>query len=102
MTDKGFEILRHAIVLQACIDFNMAYFDKLQLERKSSVRELNSAEINKLRAAKEMKRRCLEFFRGHWYAVLCEIPPEKLIRKLKTERKRFMILYDDGVRRLLG
>ena len=78
MTDKDFEILRHAIVLQACIDFN------------------------KLRAAKEMERRCLEFFRGHWYAVLCEIPPEKLIRKLKTERKRFMILYDDGVRALLG
>lgn len=101
MTDKGFEILRYAIVLQACIDFNKAYFDKLQFERKSSVHELNPAEISKLRTAQEMELQCLDFFNGHWYAVLCEIPPEKLIRRLKTERKRFMILYDDA-RRLLG
>lgn len=86
MSNESVERLRYAIVKQACKDFNLAYFERKRLERKSTSSKLTKAETDRLNKAQAMESECLQFFHSAWYASLCSIDPETLINALKARR----------------
>ena len=86
MTREGIDRLRFAIVRQACIDYNKAYFDRRALERKAASRKLSKSDSDELMKARSTETECLAFFHGGWYAMLCDIDPDALIKGLTVRR----------------
>ena len=86
MTAESVERLRFAIVRRACIDYNTAYFDRKALERKGAARKLSKRDSEALMKAKAMETECLNFFRSGWYAMLCDVEPDALIKGLTVRR----------------
>lgn len=66
-----YDSLANGIILQAVKDYRDANI-KLARGRKNQ-------------EAQQMKEECLRFFHSQWFAVLTEVDPEFLIRKLDAE-----------------
>ena len=74
--ETGINNLRFEIVRRAVIDYDKA----LKYLRKSK-----NPKSNNHIAAKRMKEECERFFRSQWYAMLCDIPGEDVMKSVRTK-----------------
>ena len=76
--EVGIEALAAAIVRQAVMDYK--YADEITKGTKS-VSPATYANRFSTRA-EQTKRECVKFFKSQWYGTLCDIPAEKILRRL--------------------
>lgn len=87
MTESGVERLRYAIIKQACTDFSRAYIGRKSIERKQFKRRTEK-DLKALCMHRSREEECRAFFYSGWYATLCDIPPDKMIRALMVRRQQ--------------
>ena len=76
----GYSALAAAIVRQAVEDYRYADEYLRGLHAQKSESWANRYAHN----AEHTKDEVIKFFRSQWYGTLCDIDPEKIIRKLRT------------------
>lgn len=81
MDNQYMEHLRFAIVKQAVIDYTKA----LQWLRNPPCPHFGESFENEKVQQQRIKEECERFFRGKWYAMLCDIDGEKLLVKARTQ-----------------
>lgn len=112
MDRKDTERIAIAIVSQACIDYRTSLvkvkryqdIEKIipRLMKTKAVRSLEQAEMvrrERLKEEQDKIQNIENFFRGQWFAKLCNIDPNYLMRGLqelaegKRERPQFKRFY---------
>ena len=76
----GFPALAAAIVKQAVDDYRYADEYLRGVHTTKSISWANRYA----HSAEHTKDEVIKFFRGQWYALLCDIDPERIIKKLET------------------
>lgn len=86
MQDIGIDNLRFEIVRRAVIDYDAA----LKFLRSSK-----SPNSEKHIRMKRQKEDCERFFRSQWYALLCDIPGEDVMKTVRTKYYNRRIRWGD-------
>lgn len=81
--DVGFSALAAGIVAQAVEDYRYAA-RKYRLAAHIEDKTARAAAMSRHR---NTMSEITVFFRGSWYGLLCDIDPERIIRKLEKEAK---------------
>lgn len=76
--DVGYHALAAAIVKQAVEDYKNAE-EKLKQADKIESRIARAAYVNHY---ENIKDEIVKFFKGTWYATLCDIDPNRILKKL--------------------
>lgn len=78
--EVGFQALAAAIVMQAVDDYRYAdeYLKGLHVTKSESWKNRYA------HSAAHTKDEVVKFFRSQWYGVLCDIDPDRIIKKLEA------------------
>lgn len=77
-TDVGYEALAFAIVKQAILDY--LYADQCLRGVRKTSRAIS--EVKLTNAPERTKYEVVRFFHSKWYGTLCDIDPNKILRRL--------------------
>ena len=80
--EVGYEALAMAIIKQAVMDYRFADECERGLKHVKKTSFVSRMQNN----AYKTKYDCTRFFKSQWYGILCDIPGDYILRRLKDER----------------
>ena len=80
--DIGYPALAMAIVRQAVEDYRYA---RIREKKAELIKDKGSREFA-IWYWHDKQEEVIRFFRGSWYEELCDIDPERIIKKLREEK----------------